>query len=84
MMHNDGFNDWVEIVCGTDSLLASSKPLDTDNDTVADCIDLQMMTMTIILIQMMPIPLDATDVVRHRRRQALDNNVRLRMMMEMV
>ena len=50
---NDGFNDWVEIVCGTDSLDATSIPLDTDNDTVADCID-QMMTMTIILIQMMP------------------------------
>ena len=39
MMTDDGFSDQDEITCDTDPLLASSKPLDTDNDGVANCID---------------------------------------------
>jgi len=36
---NDGFSDADEITCGTDPLLASSKPLDTDGDGIPNCID---------------------------------------------
>ena len=37
---NDWFYDQDEIrLCDTDPLLASSKPLDTDNDGIANCID---------------------------------------------
>ena len=36
---NDGFSDADEITCGSDPLLASSKPLDTDADGIPDCID---------------------------------------------
>jgi gliding motility-associated-like protein len=35
----DGFSDADEISCGTDPLLAVSKPLDTDNDGIPDCVD---------------------------------------------
>ncbi len=35
----DGFSDQDEITCGTDPLLETSLPLDTDNDGIPDCID---------------------------------------------
>jgi gliding motility-associated-like protein len=36
---NDGFSDGDEITCGSDPLLASSKPLDTDADGIPNCLD---------------------------------------------
>lgn len=36
---NDGFSDADEITCGSDPLLASSKPLDTDADGIPNCLD---------------------------------------------
>jgi gliding motility-associated-like protein len=36
---NDGYSDADEIACGSDPLLASSKPLDTDGDGIPNCLD---------------------------------------------
>lgn len=36
---DDGWNDTVEITCGSNPLDASSKPLDTDGDGIANCQD---------------------------------------------
>ncbi|MDB4767639.1 gliding motility-associated C-terminal domain-containing protein, partial [Flavobacteriaceae bacterium] len=35
----DGYSDEDEITCGTDPLLASSKPIDTDSDETPNCMD---------------------------------------------
>ena len=40
----DGFSDEVEITCGSDPLLASSLPADTDLDGIANCIDTDEIT----------------------------------------
>lgn len=36
---NDGFDTSVEILCNTDPLDSNSVPLDTDGDSIADCVD---------------------------------------------
>lgn len=36
---DDGWNDTIEIACGSNPLDASSKPLDTDRDGIANCQD---------------------------------------------